>query len=437
MRFEPKSWLRVALAVCAVGWGGNQFVPLLPMYRVELGLSASITQATFACYVLALVPGLLFGGPVADRFGRRAVLLPASALSMLSGLVLVAGQSGVGWLFIGRLLAGAAGGLAFSSGAAWLAELSAAEPVGLGARRATVAMTLGFGLGPLVAGAIAQWAPWPGTLAYLPHLLLATASIVLLLGVREHPVALDRPARGEVRTPWAPELVRVVLPMAPWVFGAASLGLAYLPSLLAPRVPELSVMLGAVATVLTAGSGIVIQPLARRLDAPGTTRLLSAGLGLVTLGALIAALTAATLLPILVVPAAIVLGSGYGCCLVYGLREVRRLVPPHRLARMTAIFQSYCYLGLVLPYPLAALHDVATPPVLLLGLAVLSLLTLAWTTLQTRSASRDAQHSESGASAHPPVCSDSQLGGPSSPTRAGTVPLTPASRACKHTESGA
>lgn len=404
MRSEPKSWLRVAIAVCAVGWGGNQFVPLLPMYSVLLGLSASTTQATFACYVLALVPGLLFGGPAADRFGRRAVLLPASALSMLSGLVLVAGQSGAGWLFVGRLLAGAAGGLAFSSGAAWLAELSSAEPVGLGARRATVAMTLGFGLGPLVAGAIAQWAPWPGTLAYLPHLLLATASIVLLFGIRENHVRQARRPTDEARTPWAPELVRVVLPMAPWVFAAASIGLAYLPSLLAPRVPESAVMLGAVATVLTAGAGIVIQPLARRLDVPGTTRLLSASLSLVAIGALIGALAAATLVPLLVVPAAIVLGSGYGCGLVFGLREVRRLVPPHRLARMTAIFQSYCYLGLVLPYPLAAMHNVATPPTLLLAVAGLSLLTLAWTTIQTRSASRGSQHSESGIPAHQPAC---------------------------------
>jgi MFS family permease len=56
---------------------------------------------------------------------------------------------GIGWLFAGRLVAGAASGAAFSSGAAWIKELSG---TGSGARRVTVAMTAGFGLGPLLAG---------------------------------------------------------------------------------------------------------------------------------------------------------------------------------------------------------------------------------------------------------------------------------------------
>src|SRR5260370_18035983 len=93
---------------------------------------------------------------------------------MIGGVVLIAGTGGAGWLFAGRLIVGLGSGCAFSTGAAWIKELSALpyeDPApGAGARRAAGAMTLGFALGPLVAGALAQWAPPPTILPHLPHL---------------------------------------------------------------------------------------------------------------------------------------------------------------------------------------------------------------------------------------------------------------------------
>src|SRR3954468_6814718 len=143
----PAPWVRVAIAVGAVAWGANQFVPLLLVYRDALGISSATAEATFGLYAFGLVPGLLLGGPFSDRHGRRVVLVAALVASVLaSGLLLVGGQ-GVMWVFAGRLVAGIASGTAFSAGAAWLKELS---PDGTGARRATVAMTAGFAASPLV-----------------------------------------------------------------------------------------------------------------------------------------------------------------------------------------------------------------------------------------------------------------------------------------------
>ena len=47
------------------------------------------------------------------------------------------------------------------------------------ARRAAVAMTTGFAVGPLVAGVLAQWAPQPAVVPYLPHIAL-TADVASL-----------------------------------------------------------------------------------------------------------------------------------------------------------------------------------------------------------------------------------------------------------------
>lgn len=194
-----RAWLRAGVAVAAVGWGANQFAPLLLLYRAELGLSAATVNAAFGLYALGLIPGLLLGGPISDRHGRRRIMVPALVVSLLASALLVAGGSaGLGWLFVGRLVAGVASGAAFSSGAAWIKELSAAGSPGSnhGPRRATVAMTVGFAGGPLVAGVLAQWAPLPTVLPYLPHLLLTALAVPLAMGTPETGSRPERAAYG-------------------------------------------------------------------------------------------------------------------------------------------------------------------------------------------------------------------------------------------------
>src|SRR6266568_2973466 len=152
------------------------------MYQDELDLTTTTIQAVFGLYVLGLIPGLLLGGPVSDRYGRRRVMAPTLAASVVATGLLMLGGTGIGWLFAGRLVAGVASGAAFSSGAAWIKELSGATG---GARRVTVAMTAGFGLGPLVAGVLAQWARAPTVLPYAPHLVLAAVAFRPVLRASE------------------------------------------------------------------------------------------------------------------------------------------------------------------------------------------------------------------------------------------------------------
>jgi predicted MFS family arabinose efflux permease len=374
-RAVPRStdwgWLPVAFAVGAVAWGANQFAPLLLVYRDELGLSAATSQATFGLYALGLVPGLLLGGPVSDVRGRRPVLLAALAASILaSGLLLVGGR-GVGWLFVGRLVAGVASGAAFSAGAAWIKERSDRD----GPRRATVAMTAGFAAGPLVAGLLAQWAPARTVVPYLPHLALALAAAVAVLA---SPGSTAAPG-GARRSGGAwrePRFRRVIAPLAPWVFGAAAIPLAYLPGLVGDRLGGSVLLFGAVIAMLTALAGIAAQPLAARLTGAGPRQLLGGSLGIVVAGMVIAAVAAATTQPAVVLVAALVLGAGYGCCQVCGLGEVQRLAPRDRLAGITAAYQCLSYLGFALPFLLAAVSGSVSPAAGLLVLAGLAGLTL-------------------------------------------------------------
>src|SRR5438477_189141 len=83
------AWVTIEFAMFAVGWGANQFSPMLIVYRHELKLTAGAVAGLFLVYALTLIPGLLVGGPASDRFGRRPVVWPFVALSPLATLLLV------------------------------------------------------------------------------------------------------------------------------------------------------------------------------------------------------------------------------------------------------------------------------------------------------------------------------------------------------------
>ncbi|HEY0935065.1 MAG TPA: MFS transporter, partial [Trebonia sp.] len=190
---RPAAWVRVALLMFAVGWGANQFSSMLIVYRHALGLGAGELAGLFAVYAATLIPGLLAGGPLSDRFGRRACVLPFAALSPVATLLLVLGPRSLPLIVAGRGLAGLCSGLVIGPATAWVLDLSGGDAVS--ARRAALALSAGFGLGPVVAALLAQWAPHPLVVPYLPHLVLGVAALA---------VGLTAPAQPPARRDAAP-----------------------------------------------------------------------------------------------------------------------------------------------------------------------------------------------------------------------------------------
>jgi MFS family permease len=178
----PRAWMTIAFAMFAVGWGANQFSPMLIVYRHELRLTAGEVAGLFLVYALTLIPGLLIGGPASDRFGRRPVVWPFVALSPVATLLFVLGPRSLAMLAAGRAVAGLCSGVVFGSATAWVQEVSprAGSDEGTSARRSALALTAGFGLGPIAAALLAQWAPDPLVIPYLPHLVIGAAAAIAL-----------------------------------------------------------------------------------------------------------------------------------------------------------------------------------------------------------------------------------------------------------------
>lgn len=357
-------WKRVSFSLFAVAWGGNEFTPLLVMYRHVNHMDSFAVNVLLGAYVLGIIPALLLGGPLSDRFGRRPLFLPAPLVAVLGSALLAIGASDVTLLFLGRVCCGIALGLVMAVGTSWLKELSQAPfdshaREGQGAARAALALTSGFALGAGIAAALAQFGPAPTALPYLVHIGITLASFFVLLNVPE-----SRP-RAQTNTPLIQDLkipsakhrrfLFVVVPMAPWVFGTAASAYAILPGLMMSQAPGFEIGMAGLLCVVALGCGVAVQRLASLIDSPRSARGIGVAL-VVTVPAMLLAATAAGLdsLPWAFAAAAL-LGAAYGLLLVGGLREIQRIAGPNDLAGLTAVFYSLTYLGFFIPMILSAL----------------------------------------------------------------------------------
>lgn len=399
---DAAGWLRPAISVAAIGWGANQFAPLIVMYQRH-GVSVAATQVMFALYAVGLVPALMVGGRWSDRAGRGVVVTTALLVSLAASVILMVGSAWHGLLFPGRLLAGVSSGLAFGTGAAWIRELSSRDAHDHGPRRATVAMTIGFGGGPLVAGLFAQHFSRPEVWPYVPQLLLAAAALLAVgrAGDSTTPagtVTVER--RAEPAISLTKHLLLVSMPFAPWVFGTAAVALAYLPALVADRAGAQPLAFAAVATAIPAFTGVLVQPLATRLRPGARTGLLQPAMLVAVVGLVVAvwAASAATVCAVLV--AAAVLGAAYGVTQFAGLADIQRVADPSRLGVATSAYQALSYLGFALPYLLTlGRTQLGWSPVTGLCLvSVLAVASLLWLIVHRRLARRTGQSPSRGTS---------------------------------------
>ncbi|WP_270260752.1 MFS transporter [Kocuria marina] len=381
-----KPWMRVSSALLAVAWGGNEFTPLLVMYRTVEGYEQVAVDMLLAAYVLGIVPALLIGGPLSDRHGRRALMIPAPILAMVGSILLALGAGSLVLLFVGRVFSGLALGLGMAVGTSWIKELSdrpyEAYPERVsGARRASLSLTAGFALGAAIAATLAQFAPLQTVLPYVINLLICLPAVLLVAGAPEtrHASAPHGSLLSDLKIPATRQhrFWFVVAPSAPWVFGCAASSYAILPALMADVVgPDYGIAFSGLMCLVGLGCGFFIQPLGRHLDRDGSIRSLAVGMVAVILGMLTAVAAAATLNIVVVLAASAVLGCGYGLVLVSGLQEVQRIARPDDLAGLTAVFYSLTYVGFFVPMVLALIARFTSYPWLFASGAVIAALCL-------------------------------------------------------------
>jgi MFS family permease len=374
-------WFAVAIATFCIGWGGNQFTPMLIEYVQYAGYSRVDVDVLLGTYVLGLIPGLLVAAALSNRHGRRPVMAAGLISSAVGSLVIAVGNLwGFPALLVGRLLCGLSVGIAMAVGSAWIAELSRPPyddaDDGTGARRASIWLSLGLAVGPLCAGLLAQFAPLPLALTYIVQAVLCVPALWLLkvvaLETRTERTSVGIAASLRVPAVSHRRFLRVVVPMAPWVFGSAGIAYAIVPALVSEKIGHWALLYTSGLTVLTLACGVLVQPIARRLDDHSSARAVVVSMVLMSLGVFAAVATAITRSPIAAIAVAMLLGSAYGIALVSGLLEIQRIAEPDELAAISGIYYALAYVGFLLPAVLAALAHYVSYPAMLTVLGMLA-----------------------------------------------------------------
>jgi len=164
--------------------GATLPTPLYPLYRQAFGFGGVTLTLIYAVYVLGNLAALSIFGRLSDQVGRRRVILPAIAVSVVSALMFVFARSS-GGLFAARALSGFATGLASGVATAWISELQPQKDKGAGAVMASAANFIGLAIGPLMAGVLARFAPWPLRLSFLAYILMLFAVGIAICRVPE------------------------------------------------------------------------------------------------------------------------------------------------------------------------------------------------------------------------------------------------------------
>ena len=135
----------------------------------EFSLSAGIEEVVVSAVLLGAVAGAVGGGILADRLGRRRLLIVTAVVFGL-GAIEAALAPGVAWLVAGRVIAGAAIGVASFAAPLYISEIAPVDIRGKLVSINQVALTSGIVVAYLVDYALAgsQAWRWMFALAVIP-----------------------------------------------------------------------------------------------------------------------------------------------------------------------------------------------------------------------------------------------------------------------------
>ncbi|GGM29514.1 putative multi-drug efflux transporter [Pseudomonas asuensis] len=369
----------------------NSPTPLYAYWQQKIGFSSGTLTLIFAAYIIGLITTLLFAGQLADRYGRKRLLVPGLIGAILATLLFETANS-VTLLFLARLLTGIAVGIVVTAGMALVVDHAGPSKLSSGALLASMAIVIGAGLGPLFAGIIVQYKPEPTVMTFTAELVILLSAIIALI-VQPANVRSHENERRQWRLPTVPghSLGHVLIGIA--FFGpgisATSFVLSLGPSMLSPILHVQSPLIAGTTACAMFGVAVAIQ-LGIKKAAVNLIFLVS---GCATCGAmtlLIIALHWSS--AVLLILAALLAGAAQGAGQLGGFSLIAQHVPDNRRAEANALFNLGGYLPAgLLPILTGIIIDVSSLEVgaftlaTLLGLAAfVALIALTVTTRPRR-----------------------------------------------------
>ncbi|MEU6405662.1 MFS transporter [Streptomyces sp. NPDC046985] len=341
-------WLVAAVYVLAM-LGGTLPVPLYLLWAPRMGFGPLTTTLIFAVYAIGVVVSLMLFASMSDRSGRRPLLFAALALAAVSTVAFLLADD-VMVLLAARLFSGLATGIVTATATAALEELAGHGRT----RRATITATAanlgGLGIGTLIAGLLAEFAPDPTSLVFWIYLIALVPAVLATALVPETVVQPRRPTLA-VRRPTLPtgRADRVLfLRVAAAVFAAFAVN-----ALFSSLVPDFLHGVLHVASEATVGGVVALlflSALVAQLGAPARwleRRWLAPGFLVVGVAVFVAGLWTRSF-PVFVV-GTVLAGVGSGLAFRRGIAVTARLADPRRRADLNATYFLAAYAGTIVP----------------------------------------------------------------------------------------
>jgi MFS family permease len=345
-------WLTATAFLVNMGFSAVP-TPLYVLYQARDHFSNLMVTIVYAVYAVGVVGSLFLAGHLSDWMGRRRIIVPALAANVVSALIFIFEPSLTG-LIIARIISGISVGLTTATATSYLAELHTNARPGASSGRAEIVATAsnlgGIGIGPLVAGLLAQFAPAP---LRLPFIVFGAVLVVLLAAMAFSPETVRRP---DVRPAYRPQRIAVPAHARGIFFAATFAGMAafavygvfnsLVPSFLAGTLHVQShAVAGAVAFAAFA-SGALAQITQRGVS---NTNILRRSVPTVIIGlALLAGAMWVGNLALFVI-GGVITGAGAGLVFKGALVAATSTAPEGARAEVLAGFFLGAYVGLSIP----------------------------------------------------------------------------------------
>ena len=179
--WRPFTMISLALIMGTIGTALSS--PLYPIYREAWLLLPSHITYIFVAYMFGCLATLLFLGRASNSFGFLNTL-KIGMLFVIAGLALSAFAPNAIILSIARFLIGIASGLISTSAMLGLFATVPDSHKNNVAQLCSIITVIGFGLGPLFGGLIAQFSDMPLITPYLPIILGAIVCLIGLFSIK-------------------------------------------------------------------------------------------------------------------------------------------------------------------------------------------------------------------------------------------------------------
>src|SRR3954469_15405315 len=170
------SFIFVTLLIDVIGFG--IIIPVFPKLIEQLihgGISDASRWGGWLTFAYAFMQFLFAPvlGNLSDKYGRRPVLL-FSLAGFGCNYILLSLAPTIGWLFLGRVIAGITGA-SFTTATAYIADISTNENRAQNFGMIGAAFGLGFIIGPVIGGVLGQYG------ARLPFVVAAVLALLNVL----------------------------------------------------------------------------------------------------------------------------------------------------------------------------------------------------------------------------------------------------------------